>query len=128
MGALAEAGYQSTVLEAGELAKELRVALGVQGASSGPPDRWKSWVWGNGSQVCFRPRSSRVVDFSVPGATFTATSYTLTRTPGGREKAEVTVRVGARPGAAAPVLAAAIPLHGRHGAAVRQTLPLALDS
>jgi type VII secretion protein EccE len=128
MGALAEAGYQSTVLEAGELAKELRVALGVQGAASGAPDRWRSWTWGDAAQVCFTPRSSRAVDFSVPGAAFTATSYTLTRTAGGREKAEVTVRVGARPGSPVPAPAAAIPLHGRHGAAVRQTLPLALDS
>lgn len=128
MGALAEAGYQSTVLEAGELAKELRVALGVQGAASAPPDRWRSWTWGDAAQVCFRPRSSRVVDFAVPGAAFTATSYTLTRTAGGREKAEVTVRVGARPGALVPAPRAAIPLHGRHRAAVRQTLPLALDS
>ncbi|WP_329050031.1 type VII secretion protein EccE [Amycolatopsis sp. NBC_01488] len=129
MGALAEAGYQSTVLEAGELAKELRVALGVQGPASGPPDRWKSWVWGDGTQRCFRPRSSRVVDFSVPGAAFTATSYTLTRTAGGREKAEVTIRVGARPGVPVPSPGIpVVPLHGRHGAAVRQTLPLALDS
>ena len=96
---------------------------------SGPPDRWKSWVWGDGSQRCFRPRSSRVVDFSVPGAAFTATSYTLTRTAGGREKAEVTIRVGARPGAPVPSPGIpVVPLHGRHGAAVRQTLPLALDS
>jgi hypothetical protein len=69
-----------------------------------------------------------VVDFAVPGAAFTVTSYTLTRTAGGREKAEVTVRVGVRPGAPVPAPGAAIPLHGRHGAAVRQTLPLALDS
>ncbi|WP_410672642.1 type VII secretion protein EccE [Amycolatopsis sp. cmx-4-68] len=128
MGALAEAGYQSTVLEAGELAKELRVALGVQGPSGGAPDRWRSWTWGGASQMCFAPRSARVWDFSVPGAAFTATSYTLTRTPGGREKAAVTVRVGARPGAPVPAPPSAVPLHGRHGAAVRQTLPLALDS
>ena len=129
MGALAEAGYQSTVLEAGELAKELRVALGVQGAPGGEPDRWRSWTWGGAAQMCFRPRSARVLDFSAPGAAFTATSYTLTRTPGGREKAEVTIRVGARPGAPVPAPGIpVVPLHGRHGAAVRQTLPLALDS
>ncbi|MGW3959856.1 type VII secretion protein EccE [Amycolatopsis sp. NPDC005003] len=128
MGALAEAGYQSTVLEAGELAKELRVALGVQGPASGPPDRWKSWVWGDSTQVCFTPRSPRVLDLAVPGAAFTATSYTLTRTAGGREKAEVTVRVGVRAGAPVPVPPAVVPLHGRHEAGVRRTLPLALDS
>ncbi|MET8848826.1 type VII secretion protein EccE [Amycolatopsis sp. NPDC004625] len=128
MGVLAEAGYQSTVLEAGELAKELRVALGVQGPASGAPEGWRAWTWGGAAQVCFTPRSSRVLDLAVPGAAFTATSYTLTRTAGGREKAEVTVRVGARPGAAVPVPPAVVPLHGRHGAGVRKTLPLALDS
>jgi type VII secretion protein EccE len=129
MGALAEAGYQSTVLEAEELAKELRVALGVQGVANGAPDRWRSWTWGNAAQTCFTPRSPRVVDFSVPGAAFTATSYTLTRTPGGREKAEVTIRVGARPGSPLPAPGIpVVPLHGRHGSGVRRTLPLALDS
>jgi type VII secretion protein EccE len=129
MGTLAEAGYQSTVLEAGELAKELRVALGAQGVASGAPERWKSWVWGDSAQVCFTPRSPRVLDLAVPGAAFTATSYTLTRTAGGREKAVVTVRVGARAGAPVPPPGLpVVPLHGRHGAGVRRTLPLALDS
>ncbi|MCR6488217.1 type VII secretion protein EccE [Amycolatopsis sp. OK19-0408] len=129
MGALAEAGYQSTVLEAGELAKELRVALGVQGAASGPPDHWRAWTWGDAAQMCFAPRSPKVLDWSTPDAAFTATSYTLSRTPGGREKAEVTIRVGARPGAPVPAPGLpVVPLHGRHGAAVRRTLPLALDS
>ncbi|WP_439378101.1 type VII secretion protein EccE [Amycolatopsis lexingtonensis] len=129
MGALAEAGYQSTVLEAGELAKELRVALGVQGPASGAPEGWRSWTWGGGApQMCFAPRTPRALDLAVPGAAFTATSYTLTRTAGGKEKAEVTIRVGARPGAPVPAPPSAVPLHGRHGAGVRQTLPLALDS
>jgi type VII secretion protein EccE len=128
MGSLAEAGYPSTVLEAGELAEELRVALGVQGSADAPPDRWRSWVWGAAAQRCFTPRSARILDVSVPDAAFTATSYTLTRTPGGREKTEVTIRVGARPGTPVPAPDAAAPLHGRHGDAVRKTLPLALDS
>jgi type VII secretion protein EccE len=124
MGLLAEAGYQSTVLEAGELAQELRVALGVQGSAGAPPERWRSWVWGESTQVCFSPRSASVGDFAVPGAAFTATSYTLTRTPGGRERTEVTVRVGGRSGSAPGF--PAVPLHGRHGFGVRRTLPLAL--
>jgi type VII secretion protein EccE len=129
MGVLAEAGYQSTVLEAGELAKELRVALGVQGAASGAPESWRSWTWNGITQACFTPRSPRVLEASVPGAAFTATSYTLTRTPGGRETAQVTIRVGARPGAPVPAPnLPVVPLHGRHGAGMRRTLPLALDS
>jgi len=86
-------------------------------------------VWGDAAQRCFAPRSAQVRDFSVPGAAFTATSYTLTRTPGGREKTDVTIRVGARPGTSVPPPGIpAVPLHGRHGEAVRRTLPLALDS
>jgi len=134
MGALAEAGYPSTVLEAGELADELRVALGTQGPRGETgPDRWNSWAWGDSTQVCFAARSSRALpgalDLSVPEAAFTATSYTVGRTPGGRERADLTIRVGARAGAAVPAPGVpAVALHGRHGAAVRRTLPLALES
>ena len=132
MGSLAEAGYQSTVLEAEELSRELRVALGTQGPrGEGATEGWQSWKWGESKQVCFTPRSAHpsILDWAVPGAAFTATSYTLHRTPGGRETAEVTIRVGARPGAAVPPPGLpAVPLHGRHGSAVRRTLPLALES
>ncbi|WP_409494223.1 type VII secretion protein EccE [Amycolatopsis sp. cmx-11-12] len=131
MGALAEAGFESTVLEAGEVAEELRVALGS--GQDAPVNGWRSWDWGGASQVCYRPRSernlARTLDLHVPGSAFTATSYTLHRTPGGREKSEVTIRVGGRPGAETvrPEGIAVTPLHGRHAAAVRRTLPLALE-
>ncbi len=131
MGSLAEAGFESTVLEAGEVAEELRVALGS--GQDVPVNGWRSWDWGGASQVCYRPLSgrdlARTLDLHVPGSAFTATSYTLGRTPGGREKSEVTIRVGGRPGAAAvrPGGIAVTPLHGRHAAAVRRTLPLALE-
>jgi type VII secretion protein EccE len=129
MGELAEAGYPSTVLEAGELGQELRVALGVQGPSTGLADHWRAWKWGEAAQMCFRPRSVRALDAAAPGAAFTATSYTLCRTAGGKEREELTVRVGARPGSPVPSPGfPAVPLHGRHGAGVRRTLPLALDS
>ncbi|MFD9891874.1 type VII secretion protein EccE [Amycolatopsis sp. NPDC059027] len=137
MGALAEAGYVSTVLEAGELAKELRVALGVPEESpreeASLPDGWSSWKWGESTQACFSPRSerdlARILDFSASKAAFTATSYTLRRTPSGKERADVTIRVGARPGASvpSPTGVSAVPLHGRHASAVRRTLPLALE-
>jgi type VII secretion protein EccE len=131
MGSLAEAGFESTVLEAGELAQELRVALGT--GQDTPVDRWRSWDGGGASQVCYRPRSERdlvrTLDLYVPGSAFTATSYTLHRSPGGREKSEVTIRVGGRAAGAAirPDGIAVTPLHGRHAAAVRRTLPLALE-
>ncbi len=132
MVALAEAGYPSTVLEARELTDELRVALGV---SMGNPetdgDFWKAWRWGGLTQVCFAPRSAREVAQTlatvVPSAAFTATSATLLRTAGGRERLELTVRVGVRGDAAVvPPGVAVVPLHGGHGEAVRRTLPLAL--
>ncbi|GAB3381653.1 type VII secretion protein EccE [Amycolatopsis echigonensis] len=132
MVALAEAGYPSTVLEAGELTNELRVALGV---STGNPesdgDFWRAWKWGGLTQTCYSPRSSRglarTLGTAVPGAAFTATSATLRRTPGGREKLELTIRVGARAEEVpVPQGVSVVPLHGGHGAAVRRTLPLAL--
>jgi type VII secretion protein EccE len=135
MVALAEAGYPSTVLEAAELTTELRVALGVQAAQQpqeSDGDGWKSWSWGGVTQACYAPRSdrdlARTLGLAVPGAAFTATSATLRRTPGGRERTDVTIRVGARPGeeVPAPQGVSAVPLHGAHGAAVRRTLPLAL--
>jgi type VII secretion protein EccE len=134
MGSLVEAGYDSTVLEAGELANELRVALGAgdQQTAGEVADNWRSWSAGRSSQICWTPRSERglsqILDLAVPGAAFTATSYTLNRTPGGKERSEVTIRAGARPDAAIPDAPGvpAIPLHGRHAAAVRRTLPLAL--
>ncbi|KZB85673.1 type VII secretion protein EccE [Amycolatopsis regifaucium] len=131
MGSLAEAGFESTVLESGEVARELRVALGS--GQDAPVHGWRSWDWGGASQVCYRPRSerdlARTLDLHVPGSAFTATSYTLHRSPGGREKSEVTIRVGGRPGAepVRPHGIAVAPLHGRHAAAVRRTLPLALE-
>ncbi|UOZ11200.1 type VII secretion protein EccE [Amycolatopsis sp. WQ 127309] len=129
MGELAEAGYPSTVLEAGELGQELRVALGVQGPSAAQADHWRAWTWGEASQMCFMPRSVRTLDVSVPEAAFTATSYTLRRTAAGKEHEELTIRVGGRPGKPVPSPGhSAVPLHGRHGAGVRRTLPLALDS
>lgn len=135
MVALAEAGYPSTVLEAGELTAELRVALGVP-ASPVPletdGDGWRAWSWAGATQSCYRPRSTRglagILGLSVADAAFTATSATLRRTPGGRERIDVTLRVGARLGAEPPVVqgVSAVPLHGGHEAAVRRTLPLAL--
>ncbi|WP_414640280.1 type VII secretion protein EccE [Amycolatopsis sp.] len=135
MGTLAEAGYESTVLEAGELGEELRVSLGVE--RQGTPeitDSWRTWSAGATSQACFAPRSrqdiGRALDLSLPTAAFTACSYTLRRTPAGKERSEVTLRVGSRQGdlpSAADLGLRVVPLHGRHAAAIRRTLPLALD-
>jgi len=137
MGSLAEAGYESTVLEAGELTEELRVSLGVE--RQGVPaisDGWRNWSAGATSQACFAPRLrhdiARALTLSVPQAAFTACSYTLRRTPAGKVRPEVTIRVGARTGGsrlpnAAELDIPVVPLHGRHAASVRRSLPLALD-
>lgn len=132
MGTLAEAGYESTVLEAGELADELRVALGADRQAAEITDGWRSWTAGPVPQTCYTPLShkdpARVLAAFVQGATFTAASYTLRRAPGGKQRADVTLRVG---GGHAPTTSAlgvrVVPLHGRHAAAVRRTLPLALE-
>ncbi|WP_418190829.1 type VII secretion protein EccE [Amycolatopsis albispora] len=145
-GALADVGYESTVLEAGELAEELRVALGAEpdfgGVQEVPEftDGWRWWSAGTGDgrirQSCFRPLSDRdlpkLVTGHVPTAAFTTVSYTLSRTAAGRERAEVTVRVGTR-GAAEPPTGSptlcGVPLvavNGRHAEHVRRSLPLAL--
>jgi type VII secretion protein EccE len=134
MGTLAEAGYESTVLEAGELGEGLRVSLGVE--RQGTPeitDGWRTWSAGTTSQACFAPRSrddiARTLEFSLPAAAFTACSYTLRRTPAGKERPEVTLRVGSRRGhlpRTADLGLRVVPLHGRHASAVRRTLPLAL--
>lgn len=131
MGALAEAGYESTVLEANELAEELRVALGA-GHRAEPSDAWRSWSAGQATQVCFTPVADHdatgALDVFVPGAAFTASSYTLHRTPGGKEKADVVIRVGGGEAKASELGVRAVPLHGRHAQGVRRSLPLALVS
>ncbi|MFD8500109.1 type VII secretion protein EccE [Amycolatopsis sp. NPDC059657] len=130
MGALAEAGYESTVLEANELAEELRVALGA-GRQAEPADAWRSWSAGQATQVCFAPVADHdaidALDVFVPAAAFTASSYTLRRTPGGKEKADVVIRVGGEL-RASELGIRAVPLHGRHASGVRRSLPLALVS
>ncbi|WP_407641727.1 type VII secretion protein EccE [Amycolatopsis panacis] len=135
MVALAEAGHPSTVLEAGELADELRVALGVPPSRHDPDtdcDTWRGWVWGETTQAGYGPRSgrdvARILASTAPDAAFTATSATFRRTPGGREQLDLTIRVGTRQDGKpqAPQGVSTVPLHGAHGAAVRRTLPLAL--
>jgi type VII secretion protein EccE len=131
MGLLAEAGYESTVLEAGELADELRVALGADRQAAEITDSWSSWSAGPTAQTCYTTSSgsdaARVLGGFVKDATFTAASYTLRRAPGGKERADVTLRVGGgRP--PTDLGARVVPLHGRHASAVRRTLPLALES
>jgi type VII secretion protein EccE len=140
MGTLAELGHHSTMLEAGELAAELRAYLGVPESSARPLaalDAWRSWSVGGTAQSCFVPLTKTdlpaVLGSRAQAAAFTVTSYTLRRTSFGRIRDEATIRAGGPPGTRKPPRARdldvpAVPLYGRHAAAVRRTLPLALPS
>jgi type VII secretion protein EccE len=134
VGALAETGCPSTVLEAGELAAELRRFLGVQGRSGATADGWRSWSAGNTTQACFgglcTDNLQAVFLAQAPTAGFTVTSYMLHRTALGRLREDVMIRVVHQgtetPPSAADLDVPAVPLYGRHESAVRRTLPLAL--
>jgi hypothetical protein len=140
LGALADAGYPATVLEAGELAAELRETLGVQGEllagsrrTSAVVDGWWSWSAAGTTQTCFTPKTDLASAFSASAkdASLTVVSYDLRRTHLGRLRADVLIRVvkhqGMRKAARAEDLdVPVLPLYGRHEAAVRRTLPLAL--
>lgn len=140
LGELAQAGYTATVLEAGELAAELRETLGVQGdllagrrRTSGVTDGWRSWSAAGTTQACFTPKTDLGSAFSSSArdAAFTVISYNLRRTPLGRLHEDVTIRVVQHQGLLRPPRAEdldvpVVPLYGRHEASVRRTLPLAV--
>lgn len=140
LGALADAGYTATVLEAGELAAELRETLGVQGEllagsrrTSSVVDGWRSWSAAGTTQTCFTPKIDLASAFSssAEDAPLAVVSYNLRRTHLGRLREDIVIRVvrhqGMRNAARAEDLdVPALPLYGRHEAAVRRTLPLAL--
>ncbi|WP_236788798.1 type VII secretion protein EccE [Amycolatopsis sp. GM8] len=138
-GQLAETGVTATVLEAGDLAAELREILGVKGdllarrhRPSAVVDGWRSWSAAGTTQSCFTPKSSLESAFSASarGAAFTVVSYQLRRTQLGRLHEDVTIRVvkyqgTRRPPNSADLDVPVVPLYGRHEASVRHTLPLA---
>ncbi|SFK80910.1 type VII secretion protein EccE [Amycolatopsis sacchari] len=132
LGALAERGYPATVLEAGELAAELRMSLGAQGEplpGTAVDEGWRAWSGAGLVQTCFSPRADLESAFraSARGAVFTVASYRLHRTSQGRLHEEVLFRVaGSRVPRADELEVPVVPLYGRHEAAVRRTLPLAL--
>jgi type VII secretion protein EccE len=138
LGTLNGAGYHGTVLEAGELAGELRGILGVPTGEgwTGVADGWRSWSAGDTTQSCFtalrKPGLPFVVGPHASGARFTVTSYTLRRTTLGRLRADVTIRVvrhrdPLRPARRRELGVPVVPLYGRNEGAVRRTLPLALS-
>ncbi|WP_431925301.1 type VII secretion protein EccE [Amycolatopsis tucumanensis] len=134
MGALAKAGYGSTLLEAGELATELRATLGAD-APAPVTDGWRSWSAGGTAQAGFVPLTREDVPVlltsTARGAALTVASFTLRRNRFGRLVEEVTLRLARYAGTRRPprtrdLDVPVVPLYGRHAAAVRRTLPLAL--
>ncbi|QWF78118.1 type VII secretion protein EccE [Amycolatopsis sp. CA-230715] len=125
VGRLAESGWESAVLDAAELEEDLRAALGANDEDIA--DGWRAWRAGAVTQTCHaplgRPDSPHVLDGYADGAAFTATSLVVDRDPSGHERITTTIRIG---GTDAALPFSTRPLHGRHGAHVRRSLPLAL--
>lgn len=140
LGALTGIGWRGRILEAGELAAELRETLGVRGdvlaagrRTGAVVEGWRSWSAGGTTQTCFTLRGDLESAFSVSarGAAFTVVSYTLRRTAIGRLRDDVLVRLVKHQGMRKPPRPTdldlpVVPLYGRHETAVRRTLPLGL--
>ncbi|MDQ0379903.1 type VII secretion protein EccE [Amycolatopsis thermophila] len=133
MGALAKAGYGSTLLEVGELATELRASLGTEfPARTRVTDGWRAWSAGSAAQAGFAPLTRDDVPVlltaTAADAAMTVASCTLRRTRFGRLAEDVTLRMAGtrRPPRARDLDVPVVPLYGRHASAVRRTLPLAL--
>lgn len=126
VGALADAGCRATVLEAGELAAELRASLGVS-SQGGVSDGWSSWSAGDTAQAGFAA-SADALGTHARNAAFTITSATVSRTRHGKLRDDVVVRAAGLCGRPCPrdFDVPVVPLYGRHESAVRRTLPLAL--
>ncbi|GAA1981561.1 type VII secretion protein EccE [Amycolatopsis minnesotensis] len=129
VGGFANSGWESAVLDAAELEEDLRVALGARDGEVA--DNWRAWRSGDLTQTCHAPLgrqdSARVLDGYADGAAFTATSLLVHRDPGGHERITTTIRIGATGHDAHALPFRTRPLHGRHAAHVRLSLPLALS-
>lgn len=135
LGALSEIGYTGTVLEAGELAAELRETLGVHEDRAGSVvNGWRSWAADGSVQAGFTPVGTSpgaVLGTYARGSAFTVTSYVLRRNALGRLREELTIRVvrnqvRRKPPRARDLGFRVVPLYGRQQSAVRRSLPLAL--
>lgn len=124
---LDDAGYFATVLEEGELREQLRWLAGPVDAVEAR-ESWHAWQIGASRQRCYRPSHGTsptvVLDRYPPGAVFTCVSYTLRHRSRDRVAADVLLRLG--DGDPRQVGVPLDPVNGRHLAAVRETLPLAL--
>jgi hypothetical protein len=133
VAALAKQGHHGTLLVVGELAAELRAALGEHDPKATVTEGWRWWSAGGTKQACFTPRRSIDPEIALlarsPTAAATVTSYTLWRTESGAVRDEVTIRLindVQRPPRARDAGLPVFPLYGRQAAGMRRTLPLAL--
>ncbi|WP_243770209.1 type VII secretion protein EccE [Amycolatopsis acidicola] len=133
LGSLVDLGYSGTVLEAGELAAELRKTLGVHEDRPGSVlDGWRSWATEGSVQAGFVPVGEKdpaaVLGTYARGSAFTVTSYSLRRNSLGRLRQELTIRVvkNRRRPRSRELPLRVVPLYGLHERAVRRSLPLAL--
>lgn len=125
------AGYPADALDQMELGQELLVALNAgDPAPSEVRETWRDWSSGHLRQVCFEPHRSLdpagLLEQWAPGAVFTCSSFTMSRTPRGRIRGTSAMRIaGPDPeGLTAPV--PAVRANGRHQEFVLRTLPLAV--
>jgi type VII secretion protein EccE len=124
---LDDAGYPGRVLDERELADQLARAAG-DGPAHEAHETWRDWTVADVRHRCYRPSygsdPAAMLDRTATGAAATWVSYTLRRRPRGAVGAEVLVRVvDGEPRDLGVVLDR---LDGRHAAASRATLPLAL--
>lgn len=128
---LDSAGYRADALDQMELGQELLVALNAgDPAPSEVRETWRDWSSGHLRQVCYEPHRSLdpagLLAQWAPGAVFTCTSYTVSRTPRGRIRGATAMRIAGPDleGLQSPV--PAVRANGRHQEFVLRTLPLAV--
>ncbi|WP_344668003.1 type VII secretion protein EccE [Catenulispora yoronensis] len=127
---LDSAGYSADALDQMEFGQELLVALNAgDPAPSEVRETWRDWSTGRLRQVCFEPHRSLdpaglLVQWA-PGAAFTCSSYTLSRTPRGRIRGASAMRIAGPDVDKLVPPVPAVRANGRHQEFVLRTLPLA---
>jgi hypothetical protein len=128
---LDSAGYPADALDQFELGQELLVALNAGDPTpSEVRESWRDWSTGHLRQVCYEPHRSLdpagLLERWAPGAAFTCSSYTLSRTPRGRIRGASALRVAGHDVEALESPVPAVRANGRHQEFVLRTLPLAV--
>jgi hypothetical protein len=125
------AGYPADALDQLELGQELLVALNAgDPAPSEVRETWQDWSSGHLRQVCYEPHRSLdpagLLEQWAPGAAFTCSSYTVSRTPRGRIRGTSAMRIAGTDPEQLVAPVPAVRANGRHQEFVLRTLPLAV--